>query len=271
MIKIGKTQKLAILEKTKTGLKLEGGLEIEDSKGEVGDFLEVFVYNDGESIVATESKPLIELGGFETLRVSEINMVGAFCDMGIEKDLLIPYRNQAKDMIPNRDYVIHMYIDEMTNRLVGTAKLKNYLVSIAEDDIAFGQEVDLIVYGETKLGYVVIINQKYEGLIYESDVHEILRHGQKLKGYIKPIREDGKIDVSLTPLGHQSIEPNGQKILDMLKKEDGFLPFNDKSDPDAIRSKFRLSKKLFKKSVGGLYKKRLITMEKDGIRLADKN
>ncbi len=172
----------------------------------------MFVYNDGEDLAATFQIPLITLNGFETLKVNEINTVGAFCDIGIDKDLFIPFRNQAKDMVPNREYVIHMYLDEMTNRLVGTAKLKKYLKSEAEEDVKFGQEVDLIVHGETPLGYVVIINQKYEGLVYESDVHQILRHGQKLKGYIKPIREDGKIDISLTPIGHESIEPNAKKI-----------------------------------------------------------
>lgn len=268
MIKIGEVQKLVIKEVLPDGLKLAGDILLEDASGEVGEALEVFVYNDGENLAATLEKPLISLDGFETLTVTEINMVGAFCDIGIEKDLFIPFRNQAKDMIPNRKYVIHMFLDEVSNRLVGTANLKKYLKSEAEDDIAFGQEVDLIIYGETKLGYVVIINQKYEGLIYESDVHQILRHGQKLKGYIKPIREDGKIDVSLTPLGHKSIEPNAQKILEMLKStEDGFLPFNDKSDPSAIRERFGLSKKLFKKAIGGLYKSRSITIDSDGIRL----
>jgi len=270
MIKIGEVQKLAVKEVLPDGLKLEGDILLEEVEGKIGDELEVFVYNDGDDITATTQKPLIELDGFETLTVSELNMVGAFCDIGIEKDLFIPFRNQAKDMIPNRKYVIHMYLDDVSNRLVGTAKVKKYLISEAEDDIEFGQEVDLIVYGETRLGYVVIINQKYEGLVYESDVHQILRHGEKLKGYIKPIREDGKIDVSLTPLGHKSIEPNSKKILDMLLAiPNGFLPFNDKSDPAAIREHFGLSKKLFKKAIGGLYKNRLIEIKEEGIRLVE--
>lgn len=267
MIKIGEIQELRVVDKKPDFLILEGNIQLEEAGAEVGDKVEVFVYNDGNDLAATTKKPLIKLGGFETLKVSEINMLGAFCDIGIDKDLFIPFRNQSKDMVPSRSYVIHMYLDEVTNRLVGTAKLKRFLVSEAGEDLSFGQEVDLIVYGETKLGYVVVINQKYEGLIYESDVHQILRHGQKIKGYIKPIRDDGKIDVSLTPIGHQSIEPNSMKILSMLKAADGFLPFNDKSDPLAIRKKFGLSKKLFKKAIGGLYKLRKIDIQDDGIRL----
>jgi predicted RNA-binding protein (virulence factor B family) len=267
MIKIGEIQELRVIDKNPDFLILEGDIQLEEGEAEVGDKVSVFVYNDGDDLAATTKKPLIELNGFETLTVSEINMVGAFCDIGIDKDLFIPFRNQSKDMVPNRSYVIHMYLDEASNRLVGSAKIKRFLISEAGEDISFGQEVDLIVYGETKLGYVVIINQKYEGLIYESDVHQILRHGQKLKGYIKPIREDGKIDVSLTPLGHQSIEPNSIKILSMLEEAEGFLPFNDKSDPIEIRKKFGLSKKLFKKAIGGLYKLRKIEIKDDGIRL----
>ncbi len=268
MLKIGQVQDLEVKEVGEFSSLLEYNVHMSDTNHEVGDQLKVFVYNDGEDLCATTEHPFLEVGGFETLVVSEINMVGAFCNIGTEKELFIPYKNQTKDMIPNRKYVVHMYLDELTNRLVGTAKVKPFLVSEADETISFGQEVDLIIYAESQLGYMAIINQKFDGLIYESEMHgRILRHGEKLKGYIKPIREDGKIDLSLTPLGHKSIEPNAKKILEMLKAEEGYLPFNDKSDPEAIRNKFGLSKKLFKKAIGGLYKDRLIVIETDGIKL----
>lgn len=269
MLKIGEVQKLRVLSTSGNEAELEGEVSLSNANVAIGDKVSVFIYNDGDELAATIEKPLIEVGGFDTLTVNEINMVGAFCDIGIEKDLFIPYRNQTKDMVPNRKYVVHMYLDELTNRLVGTAKVKRFLKSEADEDLEFGQEVDLLIYGETPLGYMAIINQKYDGLIYESDTHgKMLRHGEKLKGYIKPIREDGKIDISLTPIGHQSIEPNAEKILQLLRSsENGFLPFNDKSDPAAIREKFGVSKKLFKKAIGGLYKSRLIKIDDEGIRL----
>ncbi|WP_235297130.1 CvfB family protein [Portibacter marinus] len=271
MLKVGEIQKLKVLSVDGNTIKLEHGIELEGTEVNTGDELEVFVYNDGDEIEGTLKKPYITKGKFETLTVTEINMIGAFCDMGIEKDLFIPYRNQTKDMIPNRKYVVHMYLDELTNRLVGTAKLKPFLQATADEDIKFGQKVDLLIYSETQLGYMAVINQKYDGLIYESETHgRILRHGEALKGYIKPIREDGKIDISLLPIGHKSIEPNAEKIWSILKSTpDGFLPYNDKSDATAIRKEFGISKKLFKKAIGGLYKNRQITIEKDGIRLVN--
>jgi predicted RNA-binding protein (virulence factor B family) len=168
-------------------------------------------------------------------------------------------------MKPDRSYVVHLFIDKLSHRLVGTTKLKGFLKQLADENIQMGQEVDLLVYAEIDVGYSVIINQTYAGLVYKNEVHKPLNPGQQLKGYIKPIREDRKIDVSLTPIGYQSIEPNAQKILDKLENNDGFLPYTDNSDPNLIREAFGISKKLFKKSVGALYKQKRIVLKEDGI------
>jgi hypothetical protein len=168
-------------------------------------------------------------------------------------------------MRAGRSYVVYLFIDEISHRLVGSTKLKDFLKQAADEHIQMGQEVDLLVYSENELGYQVIINQTYAGLVYKNEVHQPLSPGQQCKGYIKPIREDGKIDVSLFPIGYQSIEPNAQKIIDKLERNDGFLPYTDKSDPDLIREEFGISKKLFKKSLGALYKQQLVLLKEDGI------
>jgi len=183
------------------------------------------------------------------------------------KELFIPFRNQAARMQRGRSYVVYMYIDKISNRLVGTTKLKGFLQHEADEHIEMGQEVDLLVYAVNDLGYQVVINQTYSGLIYANEVPEPLQIGQQCKGYIKPIREDGKIDVSLFAVGHQSIEPNSQKILEKLEANEGFLPFTDKSDPERIRKEFGISKKLFKKSLGTLYKQKLVLLKDDGVYL----
>jgi predicted RNA-binding protein (virulence factor B family) len=195
--------------------------------------------------------------------------MGAFCDWGVLKELLVPFSNQAYRMSYGRSYVVHLYLDEASDRLVGTTKLKNYLRQTADEELELGQEVELLVYGETDLGYLVIINQKYSGLVYANEVHLPPKIGDILKGYIKPIRPDGKIDVSLYPIGHESIEPNAHKILEKLKINKGFLPYTDKSDPDRIREEFSVSKKLFKKALGNLYKQKLVELKEDGIYLKE--
>lgn len=276
MLEIGKFNKLIIKREAPQGFYLtnEEGEEVLFPRNfmteemDIGDELDVIVYRDsGNMNVATSEEPLITTGGFACLQINEVNDMGAFCDWGVQKELFIPFSNQKRALLPNRNYVIHMYHDEISDRLVGSAKISHFLIKEAEEDIVKGQEVDIIVYAETELGYKVVVNQKYAGLIYEDQVHEILRHGQKLKGYVKPIRDDGRIDISLQPLGHESIEPNAVKILDLLKANEGFLPYNDKSDPEMIRRKFGISKKLFKKATGNLYKQKLIVFENDGVRM----
>ena len=161
--------------------------------------------------------------------------------------------------------VVYMYLDEQSGRLVGTTKLNSFLLHEADEHLQKGQEVDLLVYEKMDLGYRVVVNQKYTGLLYENEVPEALRLGRRLKGFIKPLREDGKIDVSIFPIGHKSIEPNAQKIMTKLAENGGFLPFTDKSNSEDIQKQFGISKKLFKKSLGALYRQKLVTLRDDGI------
>jgi predicted RNA-binding protein (virulence factor B family) len=276
MIQLGVYNLLEVHKETENGLYLKDneGQEVllpnkfKTEEMQIGDKLEVFVHSDSQNrFVATTQIPKIKLGEFATLWVTEVNMIGAFCNWGMDKDLFIPYRNQLKELVSNRQYVVHLYLDEKSKRLTGTTILKPYLTPIADEDIKSGDEVDIIVFAESNLGYSVIVNQKYEGLVYENESEEILRRGQYLKAWVKPIRDDGKIDLSIKPIGHKSIEPAGQKVLDLLKTSDGFLPYSDKSDAKKIKEFFGMSKKLFKKAIGGLYKQRLIKIEKSGIHL----
>ena len=228
--------------------------------------IEVFVYSDANEMdIATTEKPLLSIGKFACLKVNDVNKIGAFCDWGLSKELLIPYRNQRNELSTGQSTVVCMYVDERSDRLVGTTKINRFLKQLADENIVKGQKVDLLVYSRSDLGYNVIIDQTYAGLIYKNEVMAPLKVGQELEGYIKPIREDGKLDISLQKIGHLSIEPNAQMILDKLKNNSGFLPFTDKSDPDSIRNEFGISKKLFKKALGALYRQKAVVLKEDGI------
>jgi len=274
MIKIGEYQTLTVTREMPQGLYLEDGEANEvllpqkyiTSEMEVDAEVKVFVYCDTEDrLVATTEEPVFTVGQYELLVVNDTNHVGAFCAWGVNKDLFIPYSNQVASMQEGRHYVVYMYLDDKSERLVGTTRINKILEHHADEELKMGDEVALMVYNETELGYKVVINQKYAGLVYKNELPRPLQYGQKLTGFVKPIRSDGKIDISLTPIGHQSIEPNADKLRKRLESAGGFLPFHDKSDADAIRMTFGISKKLFKKAVGTLYKKKLIRIESDGI------
>ena len=276
MIRIGEYQTLTINREKQQGFYLQDneGNEVLmprpyiTNSMNINDEVEVFVYCDSEDMdIATTEKPLLTIGQFGYLHVNDVNEIGAFCDWGVSKELLIPFRNQAYRLRPDQNCVVYLYLDEFTERLVGSTKLRGFLKQVADENVEMGQEVELLVSAETDLGFSVIINQTYAGLVYDNEVSNPLNIGQQIKGYIKPIREDGKIDVSLFPIGHQSIEPNAQKIMDKLKNNNGFLPFTDKSDPNQIRDEFGISKKLFKKSLGALYKQKMVLLKEDGIHL----
>lgn len=275
MIKIGEYQRLRINRELIQGyyLQCEDDYEVllprkyitDDMK--VGDEVEVFVYCDSEDLeVATTEQPKLTLGQCAYLQVRDVNKTGAFCDWGVTKELFIPYRNQVEKLKSNQWAVVYLYLDEVSERLVGTTKIRPFLQKHADEDLRQGQEVDLLVYSRTELGYNVVVNQQYSGLVYHNEAPDGLKIGQSLKGYIKPIRDDRKIDISLFPVGHRSIEPNAQKILEKLDANQGFLPFTDKSAPDSIRQEFGISKKLFKKAIGNLYRQKLIRLEANGIR-----
>lgn len=281
MIEIGKYNTLKILRDTKVGLFL--GEPETDPEGihdillpnkyvphhfEFGDDLTVFIYLDHEERpVATLLEPFILLNEFALLRVNYTNQVGAFMDWGMEKDILVPFKEQARPMEKGKRYLVYLYLDEKTNRLVASSKTNQFLNN---DNISLerGEEVDLIVSHITDLGINVIINEQHKGLLYKDEVFDdSIRTGDRLRGYIKIVRPDNKIDVSLEKIGYERIEPNAERILDELRASRGFLRLNDNSHPEDIKTVLQMSKKTFKKAVGALYKDKLIEIKDDGIYL----
>lgn len=275
MIRIGEYNILEILRETSVGIFLgdESGNDVllpnkyVPKDYEIGQSITVFCYLDHEQRpVATTLKPKVVKGEFALLKAVEVNTIGAFMDWGLEKHLFVPYREQARKMEEGKWYLVYVYVDKQTARLVASSKT-NQFISNEELNLSFNEKVQLIVSRFTELGVEVIINNKHKGLIYKDELFEPLKLGSHHIGYIKKIREDQKIDVSLLPLGYKAIEPTAQKILEQLKANNGYLALGDKSDPELIKSSLNLSKKSFKKAIGSLYKEKLISIEKDGIRL----
>lgn len=277
MIEIGKYNTLEILRQTKVGLFLGNGNESEDlllpnkyvpKQFEIGDEITVFVYLDHEERpVATTLEPYIHLNEFALLRVNYTNRVGAFMDWGLEKDILVPFKEQAREMEKGKRYLVYLYLDEKTNRLVASSKTNQFLDN-ENLTVENGEEVDLIVSHITDLGINVIINGKHKGLLYKDEVYDdAIRTGDKLRGFIKNIRPDHKIDVALQKQGYENVEPNAEKILSELKANRGFLRLNDNSHPEDIKAVLKMSKKTFKKAIGALYKERKIELKDDGIYL----
>ncbi|KAF2337677.1 S1 RNA-binding domain-containing protein [Flavobacterium nitrogenifigens] len=281
MLEIGKYNTLTILRDTKVGLFL--GDPENDPEGvhdvllpnkyvpkvfEIGEELIVFVYLDHEQRpVATTLVPYILLNEFALLRVNYINNVGAFMDWGMEKDILVPFKEQARPMEKGKRYLVYLYMDKQTNRLVASSKTNQFL---SNDNLTVekGEEVDLIVSHITDMGINVIINEQHKGLLYKDEVYDdAIRTGDRMRGYIKNIRPDNKIDVALQVQGFESIEPNAEKILSELRASRGFLRLNDNSHPEDIKTVLKMSKKSFKKAIGALYKEKLIEIKEDGIYL----
>ncbi|WP_026809220.1 CvfB family protein [Arenibacter latericius] len=275
MIALGKYSKLEILRDTTVGLFLgdeEGNDVLLPNKYvpeeyEIGEFLEVFCYLDHEErIVATTLEPYIMVNQFRLLQVAEVNEYGAFMDWGLEKHLLVPFREQRSKMRQDQWYVVYCYLDEKTNRLVASNKLDKFLsndtLTVKEED-----KVNLTVTRFTDLGWEVIINESHKGLVYANEVFKTIAVGDQLVGYIKFIRPDNKIDVSLQPIGYKSLEPAANLIYEKLQAYGGYLELHDKSDPEEIRRILQMSKKTFKKGIGALYKERKIEISTDGIRM----
>jgi hypothetical protein len=207
------------------------------------------------------------LNEFALLRVNYVNQVGAFMDWGMEKDILVPFKEQARPMEKGKRYLVYLYMDEKTNRLVASSKTNQFLNN---DNLVIerGEEVELIVSHITDIGINVIINEQHKGLLYKDEVFDdSIRTGDRLRGYIKHIRPDNKIDVSLEKIGYERIEPNAERILDELRASRGFLRLNDNSHPEDIKTVLQMSKKTFKKAIGALYKDKLIEIKDDGIYL----
>jgi len=277
MIAIGQYNTLTVLRDTKVGLFLGEGAEdvgillpnkYVPNDIKVGDSLAVFVYLDHEERpVATTLEPYILLNEFALLRVNYVNQVGAFLDWGLEKDLFVPFAAQARPMEKGKRYLVYMFMDPKSNRLVASSKTNQFL-SNDELTIRQGDEVDLIVSHITDIGINVIINEQHKGLLYKDEVYDdAIRTGDRLRGFIKHIRPDNKIDVSLQAFGYEKVEPNAQYILDELKASRGFLRLHDNSHPEDIKSVLKMSKKTFKKAIGALYKDKLIEIKEDGIYL----
>ncbi|MDW3648672.1 MAG: S1-like domain-containing RNA-binding protein [Bacteroidia bacterium] len=279
MIEIGIYQDLLINRSSPVGLFLKAVDGEEEvllpnkyllEEMEPGKMVRVFVYRDTQDRkVATTEEPLLILNQFGYLKVAEVNNVGAFLDWGlVEKQLMVPFKNQKNKMQQNKSYLVYLYKDNLSDRLVASSRIDSFLKESPVGVLTRGREVDLIVRGKSDMGVSVIVDQAYKGLIFNNELFRELAFGQEIKGYVKQVREDGKLDISLEPIGVASIEPNADLILSALRKAEGFLPFTDKSDPDAIRQKFGISKKLFKKAIGSLYKQRMIELKSDGIYLS---
>ena len=274
MLQIGTYQTLKIARDTKVGLFLvnENDEVLLPKKYvpadfHIGDDITVFVYLDHEERpVATTLKPYIKLNQFAVLKVNYTNKFGAFLDWGLEKDLFVPFKEQARPMEKDKRYVVYLYEDEKTNRLVASSKINQFL-DHELIDLEKNQEVDVMVSHITDAGINVIINGRYRGLAYKNEVFMPVSPGYKTKAYIKQVRPDGKIDVSFQKLGVDVIDDSSQSVLQALKQNNGFLALNDDSHPEEIKSVLKMSKKTFKKAIGSLYKQKQILIKEDGIYL----
>lgn len=238
-------------------------------KPKPGDLIRVFVYKDNEErLTATMQEPLITLGEIGLLKVRNVDERGAWMQWGLDKDLFVPYREQVEKMEADQSYLVYLYLDEQSDRLAATARLEKVLRN-EEITVEEGEKVSLLIWQCTDLGYKVAINNKHKGLVYHNDVFQPVKIGDRVDGYIGLIREDSQIDVTLRPIGYRKIEPNADKILEILKENGGFLDLHDKSDPGDITTRLHMSKKTFKQAIGRLYKEGIITLESDGIRLVE--
>lgn len=276
--KLGEYCVLDVVKEVSFGYYLDGGPygEILLPHNEIGESInvevdkevEVFIYNDNDNrIIATTRKPIAKVGEFANLQCKDVNKYGAFLDWGLMKQLFVPFREQLKRMEVGRHYLVYIYVDEETERLAASARINRY---IGKESISAkkGDTVDVIVAKRTDLGYKVIVNNKAWGLIFRGDAYKTLNIGQNLKGYINNIREDGKLDISLRKKGVEGLNDAAEIILSKLQKSDnGKLYLTDNSDPEKIRQMMNMSKKMFKRGVGILYKKGIIDLKKDFIEL----
>lgn len=275
MTEVGKYNTLKVIREVDFGVYLDDGAEgillpkrFVPANTKTGDEVNVFLYHDGEDrLIATTQKPKGILGDIVKLKVVSVTPQGAFLDNGLMKDLFVPLSKQQHKMIPNGEYLVKIYLDEQTGRLAATEKIESYLsndsLTVKELEI-----VDLLVYRRTDIGYVVIINNKHTGVLHHNEIYRNITAGDRFTGFIKNIHPaDNKIDVAAGKPGYQRVEDEAEKILRLLKENDGYLPYYDKSDPEEIYSFFGMSKKTFKMTTGNLYKQRKISFEKTGIKL----
>ncbi len=235
-----------------------------------GDEIECFVYLDqDERPIATTEKPFAKVGDFAYLECSWVNEYGAFLNWGLTKDIFCPFREQKKRMEIGDKFIVHIHIDEESYRIVASAKIEHYLKEPDSTcELQRGSEADILIWQKTDLGFKVIVNNSYPGLIYEDQIFKYIHTGDRMKAYVSNMRPDGKIDLTLQPLGIAAAEDFSATLLDYIKDNGGYCALNDKSDPEEIKRLFHVSKKIFKKATGDLYKKKLITLAEDGLHLA---
>jgi predicted RNA-binding protein (virulence factor B family) len=278
LIEVGKHTDLSILRETVHGLFLsdDDGEEILlpnkycPKEFKIWDKLHLFVYRDFEDRkIATNLEPLILLHDFAFLKVSMVTDVGAFLDWGLEKDLMVPFKEQRQKMEENRWYVVYMDLDEQTDRLYASNKIDKYL-SNEELTVSEGDKVELVITQKTDLGYTCIVNKKHKGLIFEDEIFKKIDIGDKISGFVKKVREDNKLDISLQQQGYDLYnDENSEKIIQLINANEGFLDLTDKSSPDEIYRRVGISKKAFKKSIGALYKQRKILLSEKGISIIE--
>lgn len=273
---LGDYNNLKIVKRVSFGLYLDG-----DEDGEIllpakyvpdgydiGDIIKVFVYLDNEErLVATTEEPLAKVGDFALLRVAWTNDYGAFLDWGLLKDLFVPFSEQEGKMVKGNSYLVYVTIDRKSYRIYASARLDKYL-SRTKPPYETDEEVDIIVWRRTDLGWKVIVNGNHSGLVFANEVFRDLKTGDRLKGYVKRVRTDGKIDIALQRHGVAGDDESSMRLLSAIEAQRGFLPLNDNSSPDEIYSMLGMSKKAFKRAAGKLYKQRLIIIDDDGLRLA---
>jgi uncharacterized protein len=278
MIKFGDYNQLKVIRSTEFGVYLDDGKEgillpkrFVPPGTRIGDELKVFIYHDSEDrIIATTQQPKAVVGDIVRLKAVSVTKVGAFLDWGLMKDLFVAKSQQLTGMRVGGEYIVKVYTDEQTGRTAATEKIDPFLsnenLTVKEMDL-----VDLLVYRRTDIGYVVIINNIHTGVLHFNEIYRNIREGDKLKGFIKNILPENKINVAVGKPGYNRVQDEAGKILQLLKENNGYLPYNDKSDPEEIYSFFGMSKKTFKMSVGNLYKSQQIILTQTGIKLAEED
>ena len=277
MVRIGQTNRLKVVNLLDFGAFLDGGM-LDDillpkrfvpPGCQIGDELEVFVYLDSDDIpIATTLRPKAQVGQFACLKVTDTNRIGAFLDWNMPKELLVPFSEQKERMVKDRFYVVYVYQEQQSYRIVASSKISKFLHP-GTHHYTGGQAVSLMICDRTDIGYTAVINNQSTGVLFDQDIDRPVRMGMKLDGFIKRVRADGKLDVCLKKPGfdQQAVLDLSDTILARLKTGPGFLPFNDRTASQLVQKEFAVSKRLFKMAIGGLYKKRLITIDDDGIRL----
>ncbi|OED43749.1 GntR family transcriptional regulator [Endozoicomonas sp. (ex Bugula neritina AB1)] len=276
MAKVGRMNRLKVVNLLDFGAFLDGGLmddilmpkRFVPESCTIGDELDVFVYLDSDGVpIATTLRPKAQVGQFAALKVTDTNRVGAFLDWNMPKELLAPFSEQKDRMVKDHFYMVYVYQEKESYRIAASSKISKFLSTVPHS-YKNGQPVSLMICDKTDIGFTVIVEGKYMAVLFEQDITEPVRLGMKLDGFIKRVRSDGKLDVCLKKPGFDksAISGLGQEILRQLEENDGFLPFNDRSDPEVIKRVFGASKRSFKMALGSLYKQRLVKLDQDGVR-----